>query len=356
MNKIYGIIAILLIMLFGFFIINVQPYIQSNNSNILNNTHIFVITNSDLQQHSHLISANMPSVIPTIGAENYIQFQLALYPNSELSSFMALRDNGVSNSSDFVFSVNGYYIQSGYNVFNQTFVMPYSPILPDTLLVEFADTNIISANLNISMENYYATNVITGLSFAQTLLPFTNTVIINPILYTYNSATYKTGSNFDVPNYVYYANMYSYNTNNIYYTVHFIGNTNFALKYNNQNFSSISDSLTLLLQNGSYTFVVYQGNSTFSFTQTILGNSTVNVDYYKNATVKLQSAVYIGLTLIMIIAIMRMSGNLFIIYGISSLFFILIGFELNLQYFGISLIMTIITLIAGLFVYKVILE
>lgn len=360
MKKIYGIITIIFIMLFGFLIINIQPYGQTSNLQLNNNSHIFIITNSDLKAHSHLINSIIPAMIPTMTAENYIQFQLALYPNSDLSAFMSLRDNGVSNTSDFIFSINGYYIQNGYNLFNQTFVMPYSPILPDILLIAFADTNIISANLNISMENYYASNNITGSTFAQTIYPFNNLVVINPFTYTYNSATYKTGSDFNAPNYVFYANMFNYNVANKYYTITFTDYTSFNLLIEGNNYTSTNNQVIVSLPNGSYSYSFYiNGNysTLLSDSFSVYGTPrTINLAYGHSTLLNLQALVYIALSMILLVSIIRMSGNLFSVYGISSLFFMYIGYELHIQYFGTTLIMTVITLIAGLFVYKVILE
>jgi hypothetical protein len=60
---------------------------------------------------------------------------------------------------------------------------------------------------------------------------------------------------------------------------------------------------------------------------------------------------YLVISGLLIMAVLKLSNGLIMAYSMSASLFMLIGYKLNLPFFNTSLIMTVITLISGMFVY-----
>lgn len=199
--------------------------------------------------------------------------------------------------------------------------------------------------------------------------------------YLNNISTLPNYIQFSLKNWVYYANNYEFqnatNVNywysviykeNVFYSNSISSNSlyqftfqdlknTFNLSINGQTYSN-TNSITIDLSNGSYYYTVTFNNTTYYNNLIVNGKGQIiNVANSKLVQfTMIYFYVYITIAMLSIIAILRMSGGFLNIFGMTSVMYVYIGYNLQLPYFNITLITTIVTLLTSIIVYKLVLE
>ncbi len=143
------------------------------------------------------------------------------------------------------------------------------------------------------------------------------------------------------------------------YYVTFIDNQSFTLKFENQTYSSENDKLTLLMFDGSYNYSFSTNGVNYTKANIVISgfNLTVNLIYVTGLFSGIYAFyVYIGVMLLGMGMILTGTKGFFTSYVLSGLIFMFIGYKLDIEYFNLTLIVSIITIIAGIIAYKFVLE
>ncbi len=362
MKKEYGIIFIVIVIIFSAFVITMQNNVSGNNSTIINahynkTLYITYYSNSNIQYSFTNNSTPAISFSPAITTTN-IELNVEVNSNSYLNSFFTnlLSSNSYVGSIEYL--TGTVYEGTTASAFNETIPMLFSAGSFGSTSFSLA-SRYTSANFNLSASDIYFYGS-SPLMAQDTQQAYSTYFLATPQSFLYNSITYSSSTGFYQPTFLFSYYLSSSSTIHNAYALTFTDYTSFNLLIDGSNYTSTNNQVVISLPNGSYAYSFYI-NGNYS---TILSDSisvygaprTINLAYGHSTLLSLSALIYIALSMILLIAIIRMSGNLFSVYGISSLFFLYIGYELKIQYFGITLIMTIITLLSGLFVYKVILE
>lgn len=171
----------------------------------------------------------------------------------------------------------------------------------------------------------------------------------NTTLYTYN-ATYN--------NYItYYSISYyvsQFDTSSPVYANYFTANNlTFSLYINGETFKDVSSAL-VELPNGIYPYNYTIGNYTGNGFLTVNGKS-VNIilaqHFYTNNYVLY---LYLIIVFVSLILISKYTKGFIISYSLSGLLFLFIGYKENIEFFTPNLVILIITFLAILFTYKVV--
>lgn len=189
--------------------------------------------------------------------------------------------------------------------------------------------------------------------------------------YNYNiaySATSQAGYLFSLNTYMqsFTINYKGTNTTPIYYIFTFLS----------QNYTSSKVSTSLLntnyrlylnfsLPNGTYSYietpVIFYNNTYIDMINLsvsgyiVIDGANVVLNVVNPPTIlnleQVYLYVYLTISSILIIAILKISNGLIMAYSMASSLFMLIGYNLQLPYFNPSMIMSVITLVIGLFIY-----
>ena len=362
MKKQYGIIFIVIVIIFSAFIITMQNNLQTNNPNVIHsnfNKTLFITyySNSNIQ-YSFANNSSAIAFKPAITTTN-IELNVEVNGNNYINSFFTNLLSSNAYAGSIIYLTGTVYEGTTASAFNETI-----PILSGSGYFGSTSFSLASrytaANFNISVSDIYFYGS-SPLMSQDTQQAYSTYFLSTPQSFLYNSISYSNGSaGFYQPTFLFSYYLSSSLTVHNAYALTFTDYTSFNLLIDGSNYTSTNNQVVISLPNGTYAYSFYI-NGNYS---TILSDSisvygaprTINLAYGHSTLLSLSALIYIALSMILLIAIIRMSGNLFSVYGISSLFFLYIGYELKIQYFGITLIMTIITLLSGLFVYKVILE
>ena len=363
MKKIYGVIIILIIMVFSIFVINLQnnnqTIVNNNNSHYHNVLYITYYSNSNIQ-YSFTNKTNNSSIsfTPDSISTSNMEFYIVINSNNYINSLFENLLSTNAYAGAIIYLSGTVWVGSTSYAFNQSIPALFGSNTFGSISYSFA-ARFTAANLNISTTDiyFYGASPLISYDTQEAYSTYFNAI---PQSFIFNSITYSDGTNFYNPVFYYYYYLASSLQIHNVYSITFTDYTAFNLLIDGSNYTSVNNQVVITLPNGSYSYSFYiNGNysTLLSSSISVYGTPrTINLAYGHSVLLNLQALVYIALTMILLVAIIRMSGNLFSIYGISALFFMYIGYELHIQYFGTTLIMTVITLISGLFVYKVILE
>ena len=361
--------VILLVLLIG---ISSLLIMSSNNSNtvngnnIINNgtNHIFILTKhvlengiknySNNQSTSNIINLNsISNVISTNSYTNYTSpsFSIFVGVDSHIRNYM------YNNNYEFLLAVT-FTINFGTLFGSATGILYFGvPNEPEYY------TFIMGSNLpfiaNLTMLNIYCTFYGSSNTIASEIIPTNNTYFPeNNFTYNYiNAINPQNNSTYLMVNYFWNLRDNSVYANNYLYKVTFFYNRKF--NFTLQNFVDYNvTSVIIYLSNGSYSYTFSVNNTTTSAVLNVNGNSVsvnlANAYLYGNTNVYLY--IYLTLSFILLIAILKMSKGFLATYSMVSVSIIYMGYNLQLPYFNITIVVSILTLLIGIFVYMVVLN
>ena len=188
-----------------------------------------------------------------------------------------------------------------------------------------------------------------------------NTFTYNPAEITYNSNNTAYVYNSSIPSYEsFYDVSYYYSNSTITQPIYAntfsaSGNVSFSLNIDNQSFTNVH-SVLLELPDGIYAYNFTIGNKTSQGilyvnnkdTNTILAISTYSNNYVLY--------LYLGIVFLSLSLIGKYTRGFVVSYTLSGLLFVFIGYKEHIEFFTQNLIILIITFLALLFTYKVVME
>ena len=196
----------------------------------------------------------------------------------------------------------------------------------------------------------------------------------NYILYN-ASAFFLKGTGYIIPTYNIEMSYSIYNTLYTYDVSFYLNQSNtssFYLLVNGYNFSSVKNKLVLSFPNGSYYYniiiVKYKtinGTNITYYDKSVQGYFVVNANnlyinlitsYSLLTTSLIYSFIFITIMAIVILIIIKFSDGNFVPATLTANIFLLMGYELNLQYFTNNIIASFMLLIVGIFVYYAVLK
>ena len=354
----------------------VLPYYVSNNSSYV--TLMPTITNSimpfaTIDNPEAYINLNVTS--------NLVTYEKSL--NKTIwANLIVMVDGSASLSNGATFRMN-YTVPALYN---------------RTLFLGFGDVNSVNVNLTILPQFIYdyVVNGIFNTNYNYNFLPDYLETIPNVINYVssqykinasyYNIPTYNITvkySSTQTAGYLYSLNTYmhsfimKYNNVNVtpvYYIFNFLGH-NYTSTQEGTNLVNTTYIfyLNLTVPNGTYYYIatpvieyqsfsnglpIYQYIPMTNYSITgyfIISGSNFNLNVTNPLPLinykQIYFYAYLVISGLLIMAVLKLSNGLIMAYSMSASLFMLIGYKLNLPFFNTSLIMTVITLISGMFVY-----
>lgn len=354
----------------------VAPYKITNNS-----TYVWFNYTTSNQNTIEPYTTNSAPILNSPGAIIHINTPNTII-NAENNIISGI-DNNIIMLVDGTALYNGHSIRLNYTTFyliGHNANMGFGSNIQDvnlniTILPEFTDLCTNATGVLIDKYIYY-------------YLP--DYMQSSPISYNYISTQYEINTS------AYYLPTYNYNiaysaTSQAGYL--FSLNTymqSFTIKYNDtnttpiyyiftflsQNYTSSKVSTSLLntnyrlylnfsLPNGTYSYietpVIFYNNTYIDMVNLsvsgyiVIDGANVVLNVVNPPTIlnleQVYLYVYLTISSILIIAILKISNGLIMVYSMASSLFMLIGYNLQLPYFNPSMIMSVITLIIGLFIY-----
>jgi hypothetical protein len=354
----------------------VLPYYVSNNSSYV--TLMPTITNSIMP----FAIINSPNANINLNVtSNLVTYEKSL--NKTIwTNLIVMVDGSASLSNGATFRMN-YTVPALYN---------------RTLHLGFGDVNNVNVNLTILPQFIYdyVVNGTFNTNYNYNFLPDYLETIPNVINYVssqykinasyYNIPTYNITvkySSTQTAGYLYSLNTYmhsfimKYNNVNVtpvYYIFNFLGH-NYTSSQEGTNLVNTTYIfyLNLTVPNGTYYYIttpvieyqsfsnglpIYQYIPMTNYSVTgyfIISGSNFNLNVTNPLPLinykQIYFYAYLVISGLLILAVLKLSNGLIMAYSMSASLFMLIGYKLNLPFFNTSLIMTVITLISGMFVY-----
>ena len=354
----------------------VLPYYVSNNSSYV--TLMPTITNSI----TPFAIINSPNANINLNVtSNLVTYEKSL--NKTIwADLIVMVDGSASLSNGATFRLN-YTVPALYN---------------RTLHLGFGDVNNVNVNLTILPQFIfdYVVNGTFNTNYNYNFLPDYLETIPNVINYVssqykinasyYNIPTYNITvkySSTQTAGYLYSLNTYmhsfimKYNNVNVtpvYYIFNFLGH-NYTSTQEGTNLVNTTYIfyLNLTVPNGTYYYIatpvieyqsfsnglpIYQYIPMTNYSVTgyfIISGSNFNLNVTNPLPLinykQIYFYAYLVISGLLIMAVLKLSNGLIMAYSMSASLFMLIGYKLNLPFFNTSLIMTVITLISGMFVY-----
>ena len=299
--------------------------------------------------------------------------------------------------ADLIVMVDGTGTLTNGNLFRLNYTFP--ALYNKTTHVGFGNVNNVNVNLTILPEFIYD-YVVNGTFYTNynyNFLPDYLETIPNVINYIgdqykinatyYNIPTYNITvkySSTQTAGYLYSLNTYmhsfimKYNNVNVtpvYYIFNFLGH-NYTSTQEGTNLVNTTYIfyLNLTVPNGTYYYIatpvieyqtfssnglpIYQYIPMTNYSVTgyfIISGSNFNLNVTNPLPLinykQIYFYAYLVISGLLILAVLKLSNGLIMAYSMSASLFMLIGYKLNLPFFNTSLIMTVITLISGMFVY-----
>ena len=298
--------------------------------------------------------------------------------------------------ADLIVMVDGSASLSNGATFRMNYTVP--ALYNRTLHLGFGDVNNVNVNLTI-LPQFIFDYVIDGnftTNYNYNFLPDYLETIPNVINYVssqykinasyYNIPTYNITvkySSTQTAGYLYSLNTYmhsfimKYNNVNVtpvYYIFNFLGH-NYTSTQEGTNLVNTTYIfyLNLTVPNGTYYYIatpvieyqsfsnglpIYQYIPMTNYSITgyfIISGSNFNLNVTNPLPLinykQIYFYAYLVISGLLIMAVLKLSNGLIMAYSMSASLFMLIGYKLNLPFFNTSLIMTVITLISGMFVY-----
>lgn len=267
------------------------------------------------------------------------------FNNTSNNNFMVAYIQGFSDAGKFNF--NGY-ISLDYAITN------IIGILPDTSVfyAECGNTAYASFNLTFTNQYYNLNDSLTSLNGSITYSPTAISYNSNNTEYSISTSSPKTYiTNYSIS--YYYSNI---GISSVIYSNVFTSNNNtFSLFINNEQFINVK-SVVILLPNGVYAYNYSIGNKSSQGLLYVNGKDTdtvLSITSFSNATILF---LYLGIVFISLILIGKYTRGFVITYSLSGILFLFIGYKEQIEFFNQDLILIIITFLALLFTYKVVIE
>ena len=307
---------------------------------IINNTNYIYFVNNSRGIQPDLTVGSVPS------GDNYsVSINISgnggdTYPFTQMAAYI----NGFSDGGTFKF--NGYILLD-YHIQN---------------IIGLINTHITFAALcgyyayasfNLSFTNQYY--------YQNALKSTNNTFTYNPAEITYNSNNTAYVYNSSIPSYEsFYDVSYYYSNSTISQPIYAntfaaSGNVSFSLNIDNQSFINVH-SVLLELPEGIYAYNFTINNKTSTgilYVNNQDTNTILAISLYSNNYVLY---LYLGIVFLSLALIGRYTRGFVVSYTLSGLLFVFIGYKEHIEFFTQNLIILIITFLALLFTYKVVME
>jgi hypothetical protein len=226
--------------------------------------------------------------------------------------------------------------------------------------------NVSSPKLSISFTQFYTfTSCLSHIyNFNSTILFTPNTFNI-PVVNINNPGCFVPTCGNDTSGIWTYVSDYNQNVavfnshtilNSKEYLLELTNTSKFNITVNNVKYDHPSH-IYIALYNGSYS--INYSNSTInnSFTISILGqNIIVNMSNIINTNINIILLVYLSFVILAFMFFSKYFYSAFVVYVLYGILFTFIGFKLQIEFFNTGLILVIITLLMGIFAYKVVME
>ena len=355
-------------------------YDLKGNTIYNNSTNIYSSYNINTSTITMIISNNSnvnPDTAITISETAFFGF--VNYSNN----FYILKNliNYTNSNGDTLYIIGTYTI----NIFNSSNVLLYK-----TTNINYFPTKNISL---ISIDIVLYSNLVSNLNGTtiQVVFNLTNDYVINPYLANayqfpkyiiYNPTPYVFNFNYSVGNFSYVllksgdyeqestgqiahtniiATILNFKLVSGEYILTFTNASNFIITYNNQKYIINSNNYIFPLgfNNGTYTF--YLTNITNNVTTNVVVNVhgtdliiNLNSIIYNNITADF--LVYFAFIILSLMFFSKYATRSIFLYSVSFVIFMFMGYKLNIEFFNQELFAILITLLAGLFAYKIINE
>jgi len=341
------------------------------------------------------------TLMPTI-TNSFIPFATIDAPNANINlnvtSNLVTYEKSLNKTiwADLIIMVDGSASLSNGATFRLNYTVP--ALYNRTLHLGFGDVNNVNVNLTILPQFIYdyVVNGTFNTNYNYNFLPDYLETIPNVINYVssqykinasyYNIPTYNITvkySSTQTAGYLYSLNTYmhsfimKYNNVNVtpvYYIFNFLGH-NYTSSQEGTNLVNTTYIfyLNLTVPNGTYYYIttpvieyqsfsnglpIYQYIPMTNYSVTgyfIISGSNFNLNVTNPLPLinykQIYFYAYLVISGLLILAVLKLSNGLIMAYSMSASLFMLIGYKLNLPFFNTSLIMTVITLISGMFVY-----
>ena len=372
--------------------INVQPVITSTmyKSILYENVSAlqfgrFLSIKSSQNIHNNTNIANANSIPMSATVSSYPEFTINfILPKTVIQEEQQHVYGGQINGAYGLFVPNIYAEISGYNLSSSGFFINY------TIIVDLENDTSFTFNLSPHMTlnaklvflNEYNTALFTigsqGAVLANAIYidTFKANIQTRPNIISYDRVSFQQGSEYIDPTYNVIM-MYGLNTTSIVYNVNFYANetntTSFYILVNGYNFSSTSkNELSLSFPNGTYYLNVIlikykdiNGTNHTYYDKSIQGYFVINGNGLSINLITLSNSfvsvvlyfyIFIIVMILTILIVLKFSQGNFVPSILTINIFLLIGFELNLEYFTNSLIASFMAIIIGIFVYYAVLK
>ena len=251
---------------------------------------------------------------------------------------------GVSDSGSFKFNA---YVYLDYGVVNQIGLIDGVSFVDECGYTAYAKFNLTFTNLY-----YNAKNQLVSLNNSITYLPNSIQYNSNSTLYNYDNKIPSYVSSFNITYYI-----SSFSSTNTKYEITFTAknNANFTLNVSNSKYINVKSAI-LFLPDGVYTY---------NYTINNITNSNILYVDNANVSVVLQVSQYSNNYVLYLYLIITFTGlalvgkytrGFIISYSLSGLLFLFIGYKEQIEFFTQNTIILIITFLAILFTYKVVME
>lgn len=372
-KKIFAVLFLLIMIVFGSLILGINQTTTTidNTHKIIypaysyktaNGTNVIVLFGNN----SNYLPNYSPDLSPSTSGYQQSKYP-AFYINlnsteNSLNSVVAPLGAGQGGFYAYL-NVVGYYLGSSFT-YNFTFV-----ILLNAITEIYAEQAgfVYNWSAQLTFTSLYSYTGAGG-----NIYTYNGSLTYNPSSLGYSSYSYFSTTAFNYGN-GYYDPLYnviltsspfSNIGNKPIYTITFnYPNGDFNLFLNGITVYNAVNTYSLGLTNGSYliTFQISNNNydTNYSLAFVVNGKSeTVNLFGNSTFTQHGYLALYVYLILggILLLAIMRISNGIFMVYTMSMWIFIFIGYKLQIPYFNTALILNILTLIVGIFTYKMVIE
>ena len=341
------------------------------------------------------------TLMPTI-TNSFIPFATIDAPNANINlnvtSNLVTYEKSLNKTiwADLIVMVDGSASLSNGATFRLNYTVP--ALYNRTLHLGFGDVNNVNVNLTILPQFIfdYVVNGTFNTNYNYNFLPDYLETIPNVINYVssqykinasyYNIPTYNITvkySSTQTAGYLYslttYMHSFIMNYNNVnvtpvYYIFNFLGH-NYTSSQEGTNLVNTTYIfyLNLTVPNGTYYYIttpvieyqsfsnglpIYQYIPMTNYSVTgyfIISGSNFNLNVTNPLPLinykQIYFYAYLVISGLLIMAVLKLSNGLIMAYSMSASLFMLIGYKLNLPFFNTSLIMTVITLISGMFVY-----